>query len=635
MSWDFSQFHFIRPLWLLGIPIVFILWLLLTRSLKTTYWEAHLNKQILDALRVSTSTQSKFGHWLLLAAWIIACFAVAGPAWQKQAVPSFQNNSAMVIVLDLSVSMLAEDLAPNRLAQAKYKLIDILRLRKDGQTALIAYSGDAHTVTPLTDDPVAIEALLPALHPNIMPVKGSNTEAAIELASQLLSGSGNIGGDILLITDGVSEAAEQTVISLVNGAYSLSILGVGNSDATPIPLQGGGFLRSEAGEIILSSLDNQQLANLAAKSNGSYRQITISDNDIRALISNDFEALQQTNLANNGSSTLYDNWVDMGHWLAILLLPFAALYFRKGIVYLLPLGLMLPPDANAFEWQDLWQTKDQQAQKLLDQNPQAAAEKFERKDWSGVANYQAKNYPSAAEQFSSGETANDHYNRGNALALNGTLDEALQAYEQALELEPDFADALYNKDIVEKLIEQQEQNQQQSENSEQQSDENSQQDSSQENQDSESENQQSDGSQQEQADGSQDQQADGSQQEQADGSQEEQAEGSQEEQADGSQDQQESDQQAQSEGDEQEESAEQTQASQAEEANDDSEQESETSTAMLSEATPDQLQDSSEQWLRGIQDDPSGFLRRKFEYQTWLRSRQGSSSQNNSSDERY
>ncbi|MBX2847949.1 MAG: VWA domain-containing protein [Acidiferrobacterales bacterium] len=649
MNWDLSQFHFIRPLWLLAIPLALLLWLLISRSIKTTYWESHLSKPILEALRVNTSKQSSLGRWLLLLGWITALLAAAGPTWQKQPVPSFQNSSAMVIVLDLSISMLAEDLTPNRLAQAKYKLIDILRARRDGQTALIAYSGDAHTVTPLTDDPVAIEALLPALHPNIMPIKGSNTEDAIELAIQLLSASGNSNGEILLLTDGVSSTAENTIESLIGNSYSLSILGVGKTEPTPIPVQGGGFLRSESGEIILSSIDNQQLTGLAARTNGRYRQISVNDADINSLISDEFEAQQQNSLSNNlNNSTLYDSWVDMGHWLALLLIPFVALCFRKGVIYLLPLCFLMPvPEANALTWQDLWLTKDQQAQKLLEQDPEAAAETFERQDWSGVANYQAKNYKSAADNFSAGDSASDHYNRGNALALTGDLQAALSAYQNALDIDSEFADAQHNKEIIEELIQQQEQQQQnqQGQNSENQDSDGSQEqqaDGSQEQQADGSEQQQADGSEQQQAEGSEDQQAEGSEDQQAEGSQDQQAEGSQDQQAKGSEQQQvegsedqqadgSQEQQAHGSQEQQAEGSQEQQAEGSEENADNSEQ----SSAFLSEATPEQLQDSSEQWLRGIQDDPSGLLRRKFEYQTWQRSRQSRPTQPNAIEERY
>ncbi len=616
MSWNLSQFHFIRPLWLLAIPAAFVLWLLMSRALKTTYWEAHLNKEILEALRVNTSKQSSIGRWLLLFGWMLAALATAGPTWQKQPVPSFQNNSAMVIALDLSVSMLAEDLTPNRLAQAKYKLIDILRERSDGQTALIAYSGDAHTVTPLTDDPNAIEVLLPALHPSIMPIKGSNTEEAIELAEQLLNDTGNSTGDILLITDGIAEAAQSSISKSLNSAYSLSILGVGSNEAVPIPLEGGGFLRRANGEIILSSLDNQQLAKFASQTNGRYSQIQINGSDVNYLINDEFEAGEASNTASTGNATLYDNWIDMGHWLVILLLPLAALCFRKGLIYFLPLciilpSLMLPNDANAFEWQDLWQTKDQQAQDLITENPEAAATIFEREDWAGVANYQAKNYPGAAEKFAAGESASDHYNRGNALALSGDLPEAIQAYDHALELEPDDREAQYNKEIVEQLLEQQEQQQENQDQGDQQeqSDEDSE-DSEQ--QDSEESEPSDEESQEQQPDQDSEQQS------------EEQSEQESQEQAD-SEDTSEDEEQTADEEQSEEQSEEESQEDPSEEE----------ASATLSEATPDQLQDASEQWLRGIQNDPSGLLRRKFEYQSQLRSRQRTPTQINPSDERY
>jgi len=156
-----SQFHFIRPLWLLVFPVMLLVWWFL-QSLKSNHWEQYIQKELLDALRVQPSQQSQssrfaslsaIGKWLLLLAWCIAIIAVAGPTWHKTPVPAVKNQQATVILLDLSRSMLVEDIEPNRLARAKFKLRDILKQRGDGQTALLAYAGDAYLVSPLSDDP--------------------------------------------------------------------------------------------------------------------------------------------------------------------------------------------------------------------------------------------------------------------------------------------------------------------------------------------------------------------------------------------------------------------------------------------------------------------------------------------------
>jgi len=618
MNWDLNQFHFIRPLWLLAIPTFIILWLLIKHTYKNTHWDAHINSRMLEVMRIDNRTQSQIWQRVLLASWIICSLAVAGPAWQKQAVPSLQNQNAMVVILDLSVSMLAQDLSPDRLTQAKYKLIDILRARKDGQTGLIVYAGDAHTVSPLTDDPNAIEVLLPALHPNIMPTQGSNTESAVLLAMQLFDDSGIASGQILLLTDGITDSAQSLLLKQFDQRHQLSILSVGGAEAVPVPVEGGGFLRRSNGEIVLTAPNKNKLNKLAKSTGGRFSAMSLDSTDIEYLTNDKFDSNQSINTIK--SSTGYDDWADMGHWLALLLLPIIALSFRRGVVYFLPLFVFLPFDSNAFEWQDLWQTPDQQAQQLIDQNPQAAAEKFSRQDWAGVANYQAKNYDAAQQHFSNSNDANSHYNRGNALAMNGDLNGAAKAYEQAIEQNPNFADAKFNKQLVEKLKKQQEEQQQnksredaEPQNSEQQEPEDQSQSSQQEEQNSDPQssnpNQPSENQSNQQSNDELEPSADEEQPKNEEAPKDNEPSPNEEQK------------QSAEEGSEQKTNDEEGLEQQA----------------MLSEATPDQLKDASEQWLRSINDDPSGLLRRKFQYQSWLQSREQTPSNTtiNANEERY
>src|SRR5690606_11113883 len=122
----------------------------------------------------------------LLGLWAVAITALAGPVWQKIPQPVERNTDALVICWDLSPSMLAEDVKPSRLVRSRLKLIDLLKTRRDGQVALIAYSGEAYTVTPLTDDRQTLINLLPALSPTTLPTVGSNPEMALNMAVQLL-----------------------------------------------------------------------------------------------------------------------------------------------------------------------------------------------------------------------------------------------------------------------------------------------------------------------------------------------------------------------------------------------------------------------------------------------------------------
>ena len=617
MSWDFSQFHFIRPTYLLIIPALMLLWFFLGRAINSSRWDSYISKDLLEVLKVEGGKGLRGWRWILLTGWLLASFAVAGPSWTKIPVPTVQNQKALVIMLDLSRSMLARDLSPNRLTLAKFKLIDILRRQADGQTALIAYAGDAHTVSPLSDDPKNIEALLPALHPNIMPTQGSNIEAAVALAEQLLTDAQLPGGDLLIITDGIESDAQIYLKKNVRSLNRISILGVASAGGAPIPVQGGGFLRGANDEIILASFNQADHRRLANNLNGNYAQIQTDESDIDHLLFDDFELVDSDNQAENQVlNATYDSWEDMGHWFVLLLLPLAAFCFRKGLIYVLPFilpaMLIFPTDSQAadFSWNDLWQTADQQAANLMSQEKYSdAAEIFNRDDWAAIANYKDGDFESASSHLESSDHINDIYNYGNALAFNGDLKASIEAYKKVLDRNPDQEDAVHNKEVVEKLLEQQKQ----------QNDEQNQQD------------QNSSDGEQEQGEGEGDEQK--SDQEGSENKDSESSEGDQQDQ------QQESDQESEGNGESQEENENKEEGdgeSDKGEASEEKEEEQKLVEQLSAEQTPDELKPSSEQWLRAINNDPSGLLRRKFQYQAQQRlNKSQSSKQLEQQNERY
>jgi len=118
--------------------------------------------------RATLETTGQQYVWSGLAAWL-TIIALAGPTWQRLPSPAFRNESALIIALNLSASMDAADIKPSRIAKARYKIADLLKQRKDGQTALLVYGGDAFTVTPLTSDVATISSQLEALTTDIMP----------------------------------------------------------------------------------------------------------------------------------------------------------------------------------------------------------------------------------------------------------------------------------------------------------------------------------------------------------------------------------------------------------------------------------------------------------------------------------
>ena len=176
-----SEFHFLRPEWFyVLIPTVLLYLLLRKRDATASNWSKSIDPMLLPYLiETSGETTKRNPFYLLLIAWLIMITALAGPVWQKTPQPVQTKEDALIIVLDLSLSMYATDIKPNRITRARQKLLDIVTKRDEGVTGLIVYAGDAHVVSPLTDDAATIAAMVPALAPEIMPIYGSSLAPAM------------------------------------------------------------------------------------------------------------------------------------------------------------------------------------------------------------------------------------------------------------------------------------------------------------------------------------------------------------------------------------------------------------------------------------------------------------------------
>jgi Ca-activated chloride channel homolog len=579
-----AEFHFLRPEWLWGIPAVVLLAIALARrQLAPGSWQRIVDPVLVPFVLVRNQARGlSYRWWLLLLSGLIAVLSIAGPSWKRVEQPVFRSEQAIVIALDLSYSMDAQDVTPSRLMRAKLKILDILTRRKSGQTALVVYSANAFTVTPLTTDADTVAALVNSLSTDIMPSRGSYPPAAIEKGRQLLEQAGVSYGEVLLITDGGSStAAERAASELRDAGYTLSVLGVGTLQGAPIPKIGGGFVTDRSGNIAVPKLEMDELRRLASAGGGRYTALTADDRDIDTLLSGEVADATESD-----KSVATDQWREEGPWLLLVLLPLAALAFRRGLILVLLLFVLpLPQDAMAFGWQDLWRNKDQQGQRQLEAgNAADAAALFADPSWRAVASYRAGDYGGSAAGFADGEDVESLYNRGNALARLGQFESAIEAYEQALEIDPDMEDAIYNRDLLKDIVKQQQDSQQDQQGGQQSENEGG--GAQQSESDSQSEQQGEEGSAGDTGSESQDGESSVRDEEMS--------------QEDLEAMQQELERAAQE--------AEQQQG----------EAESEQS---MSQAEAEQMrrmqeqQQAMEQWLRRIPNDPGGLLRRKFQYQ--------------------
>ena len=459
-----TEFHFLRPLWLLAIPLVWwLVFRLLGKWWSTANWEKIVEPHLLQFLATTPATQkTSLLPWIMCFTGILLLLALAGPVREKVPQPLLQKSQARVLVLDLSFSMLATDIKPTRIDRARFKLEDLLKRFVEGDTALIAYAGEAFVISPLTHDPATIAALLPGLRPNIMPVPGSRAEHAFSLAANLLSRSKSGSGHIIWITDGI-EGQDFAALENTVGRNRLSILAVGTESGSPVALSEGGFLKDKNGAIVIPKLNSQPLEKLAGIKQGSFTVLSIDDRDVEGIIEAETTA---TDFIEDEQLRSSDKWNEEGPWLLLLALPLAASLFRRGLLFswslLVLFGISsLPNSAQAFGWDDLWLRTDQQAEKLFQEGAEKdAAQLFENPEWKGTAAYRTGDYEKAIKEFSRKDGPLANFNRGNSLAFAGRLEEALAAYEKVLAENPKHEDAQFNHDLIEKILQEQQKKQQ-------------------------------------------------------------------------------------------------------------------------------------------------------------------------------
>jgi Ca-activated chloride channel family protein len=629
-------FHFLRPWWLLLLPLLLIiLWFLRRRRLQSRRWQNVCDAQLLPHLLISESgTRQRRGLLLIVGlSGLLSIAALAGPAWKQLEQPVFRDQSALVLMLDLSRSMDATDVKPTRLTRARLKLIDILKQRKEGQSALIVYAADAFVVSPLTEDAETIIAQVSSLKTGLMPQQGSRPDLAIDMAQQLLAQAGALRGELLLISDGLEnvppDVLQSTIAELIQSDYRLSILAVGDAAGAPIVLPDGGFLKDSSGAIVIPRLDETGLRALALQGGGHYQAMRVDDLDITTLL--DSARLTANSELEESQGFKADQWREEGPWLLLLLLPLALMAFRRGHLFIiclvaLPLMSLSPSTAEAEEgvaggdeqswWSDLWSTPDQRASRAFESDDLAqAATLFENREWQAAANYRSGNYQQSIDALAGIESADAYYNTGNAYAQLKQWQAALDAYDQALALQPKHEDAKHNRALVEEQLKQESgesssddsQSGESDEGGEQSQQSDSQQGESQQGEPQSNPSEGESSGQQQSGQSSSDEMGDVPQQSsQADANDQSEEGASQSEPA-----------QQMSESDEEagEESADEVQqARQGEEAEGDAQSEA-VSAAELSEAQAE-IQQANDQWLRRIPDDPGGLLRRKFQYQS-------------------
>lgn len=449
-----ANFTFLYPMWFLAlIPLVALIVIQRKNQHHGGLIAPHIAKQL-------GMVQKKNGHGFLYGLsviWFCVTTALAGPSFGYKETPSFQLSGARILVMDMSRSLYATDLKPNRLTQAKYKAKDLLPYWKEGMTGLVAYANSSYLVSPLTGDSKTLDNLITNLSPEIMPYKGkgSNLSAAITQSIEMMKKSGHQQGDIVVLTDGISSSQLEKVTALIDGTkWRISLLGVGTTNGAPIELPNGQLLTDNTGKTVVAKLDPQPLQQIATETHGVAQLIQSDNSDIDAIVRLTKTPLEQVT---KNSDTQVNSRANHGYWLLFPIVLLSLFAFRKGMILALLL-VLLPVDKSMA---NTLLSNDYNAHQQYEQKEyQAASEQFQSKQWKGAAQYKAGDYKGAIESLTGLSDVQSQYNLANALAQNGQLEDAKALYESLLQVHPDMKDAEDNLNLVKKALEKQQEQKQ-------------------------------------------------------------------------------------------------------------------------------------------------------------------------------
>ncbi len=420
-------------------------------------WSHVCDSKLLSRLRTTDSSHTN-RNWLVLILGIVlttGVFALAGPSWQKQDYPLLESSAARVLILDLSQSMLVEDIKPSRLDNALDASRKIISADFDGETALVVFAGEAFTVSPLTRDANTLLEFIDALSPVTMPLDGSRLDLALDKATHLLAASITRTGQIFVITDGSSHFKQSASIAgeASRSGNRVSILVIGSLQGGPMKSSDGGLQRNDEGEFILAKPDFEQLESITRSGQGRFIKLGEFQWNIDSLLQ---EASASADLRTQDRETeSLRKPENGGFWLVWLMLPLTLLLFRKNTLWLFIIAIAMPADREpyAMEFNELWLNSEQLAFEAYQKgNYDAARQLSENPYLTGAALFKLQDYAASIEIFSQENTARSIYNRGNAFAFQGKFEQALLAYRQALTLQPEFEDARYNQYLIESYL---------------------------------------------------------------------------------------------------------------------------------------------------------------------------------------
>ena len=452
------------------LPPLFILFgLLLTQKEAQAHF---FSQEVMSKLRVSANTLTiKARNALFLLMSIFMVIALAQPVIKDGKVQIKAKSADIMIAMDISDSMLATDVYPNRLESAKQKALTLLESDINERIGIVAFAKNSYLVSPLSFDSEAVAFLLRQLDTKSITEKGTDILSVLDIVAQTQKNKKK--KYLLLLTDGGDKADFSDEIELANdNGISVFILAIATKKGAPIKMTNGSFIKQD-GDIIISKL-NENIANLATKTGGVYIQSTTSSKDIKTMFNEISKVSDEKDLKSEEITKFIPLfYYPVGMALFLLLIATSSLSKRgvKNVISIFALFIVfvkpLHVEAGMLDFVELNKAKEayengdyKESSKLY--------EEYANKSSSGDAYYDAgnsyykqKNYKKALELYkkatfeSADKRAQNKANIGNSYAKSKKLKKAVEAYENSLKIKED-KDTRENLETVKKLIKKQE-----------------------------------------------------------------------------------------------------------------------------------------------------------------------------------
>lgn len=318
------MFRFAHPeyLYLLLVLPLLVALHIVSGVIRNRRIKSYGSKELVELLMPESSLlRQNLKFWLLFCVYALACFVIARPQFGSKQETVTRTGIETIIAMDISNSMLADDVQPSRLEKSKRIVSNLVDQFKDDKVGLILFAGDAYVQLPITNDYISAKVFLNSITPSLIARQGTNIKDAVDLATRSFTPNDGVGKAIILITDGENheDGAVEAVKAAANKGYMVYVLGVGSPSGSPIPGdKKGEFRKDKNGNVVVTKLNEEMCRELAAAGNGAYFYVD-NTNAAEKALKQELDKLAKSDVETT-IYTDYDEQFQIVAWMALVLL---------------------------------------------------------------------------------------------------------------------------------------------------------------------------------------------------------------------------------------------------------------------------------------------------------------------------